>query len=55
MDCWSVLEHHKILCLVFECVWLEDGIYPEYTFSSAFRRQEEVPSHFAFAEITTRL
>ena len=33
------------LYLVFECVWLEDGIVPEYKFSSAFTNESDAKTH----------
>ena len=33
------------LYLVFECVWLEDGIKPEYKFLGAFQKEDEASNY----------
>lgn len=32
---------NKILYIVFECIWMENGIYHEYKFHSVFFEEEE--------------
>lgn len=44
MDGWNLL-YNKIVFLVFECIWIEDGIYPEYKFSSAFFNLQDAENY----------
>jgi hypothetical protein len=37
---------NKEFFLVFECIYLEDGIYPEYEFSGAFITKYDAEKHY---------